>query len=475
MTFSAEGLPQGLLLDRSTGRITGSLERAGEHTVTLEATNSKGRAERKFRIVAGDTICLTPALGWNSFNTYDVRVNQKQILEAAHAMAESGLSRHGWSVITCDDGWQGQRGGKWSAIQPNEGFTDISGMVAEIHSLGLKAGIYSTPWITSYGHRIGGSSDNENGSWSPDYTRQNRDSWSQKFPFVVGKYHFAEKDARQFADWGFDYLKYDWEPIHEPEAKEMALALRASGRDIVYSLSNNAHRTLLAEIAAVSPWANSWRITGDVHDNWRDVANSAFGQDSWAPFCRPGHFNDPDMLVVGNVGWGHPHPSHLTPDEQYTQMSAWSLLSAPLILGCDLRKLDAFTLGLITNDEVLDIDQDELCRQAVCVLKQGELEAYAKPLADGSLAVGLFNRGESPSPMTVTWWDLKLSGPQELRNVWSQSDLGTFDGRFQSPPIARHGVILLKITPSSKPSVTRVTASVSNPSSPSTPRTAPAN
>jgi len=447
MTFSADGLPAGLRLDPSTGLITGTLNAKGEHSVILRATNAAGSAEKKFRIIVGDTICLTPSLGWNSFNTYDVRVNQKQILEAAHAMAESGLSRHGWNTVTCDDGWQGQRGGRWNAIQPNEGFPDIAGMVSEIHGLGLKAGIYSTPWVTSYGHRVGGSSENADGSWSADFTKQHNDSWSQKFPFVIGRYHFAEKDAHQMADWGFDYLKYDWEPIHEPDVREMAEAIRSSGHDIVYSLSNNAHRTLLREISGVSQWANSWRITGDVHDNWRDVANSAFGQDAWAPYSRPGHYNDPDMLVVGNVGWGHPHPSHLTPDEQYTQISMWSLLSAPLILGCDLRKLDPFTMGLITNDEVLDIDQDELCKQALCVLKQGELEAYAKPMADGSLAVGLFNRGEKAAPMTVNWSDLKLKGPQRLRNVWSQKDLGTFDGTFDSTPIASHGVLLLRFYP----------------------------
>jgi alpha-galactosidase len=153
---------------------------------------------------------------------------------------------------------------------------------------------------------------------------------------------------------------------------------------------------------------------------------------------------------VGNVGWGHPHPSDLTPDEQYTQISMWSLLSAPLILGCDLRKLDPFTLSLLTNDEVLDIDQDELCKQAVCVLKTGDLEAYAKPLADGSVVVGFFNRGERPSPMKISWSDLKISGPQTLRNVWSQKDLEVSDASFETPPIGRHGVILVKFTPAPK-------------------------
>jgi alpha-galactosidase len=446
MKFAADNLPAGLKLDADTGQITGQLNQKREYPVVFHAQNALGQADRPFKIVVGDAIGLTPAMGWNSFNTYDVRVNQSQILEAAHAMIDSGLAQHGWTYINCDDGWQGARGGQWNAIQPNEGFPDIAGMATEIHTLGLKAGIYSTPWVTSYGKRIGGSSEDPDGKWNPSFENKNPNNHSQKFPFAIAQYHFAAVDAKQLAAWGFDYLKYDWAPIHAADTKEMWDALHATNRDIIFSLSNNGLYTLLKEIADVSPYANSWRITDDVHDKWKNVADSAFGQDAWVPFSRPGHFNDPDMLVVGVVGWGHPHPTHLTPDEQYTQISMWSLLSAPLILGCDLRKLDPFTLSLITNDEVLDVEQDSLGKQATCVSKNGDLEVYAKPLDDGTWAVGLINRGEVSADVTLNWDDLKLTGKQVVRDLWRQKDIGIFDKNFSSP-VVPHGVVLLRITP----------------------------
>ena len=445
MQFSAGPLPSGLQLDAATGRISGALSTTGTYTVTLHAQNALGQTDRPFKIIVGQEVGLVPAMGWNSFNTYGVRVNQTQILAAAHAMVDSGLALHGWTYINTDDGWQGARGGDLNAIQPNPGFPDIAGMVSEIHGLGLKAGIYSTPWVTSYGRRIGGTSEDPDGKWSPDFARQNKRDHSQKFPFAIGKIHFASADAKQFAQWGFDYLKYDWAPIHAPDAKEMYDALGASGRDLIFSLSNNGLYTLLKEIQAVSPYANSWRTTDDVHDNWQNVSNSAFNEDPWAPYARPGHFNDPDMLVVGNVGWGHPHPTHLTPDEQYTQISMWCLLSAPLILGCDLRKLDPFTFGLITNDEVLDVDQDSLGKQATCVAKDGDINIYAKPLEDGSLAVGFVNRGPAPEKAVLHWGDILVAGPQMVRDLWRQKELGIFSDHY-SAQIAPHGVVLLKLT-----------------------------
>jgi len=445
MKFAADNLPLGLALDADTGQITGSLNQTGEYHVIIHAQNALGQADRPFKIVVGDMIGLTPAMGWNSFNTYDVKVTQEQILTAAHAMVNSGLAQHGWTYINCDDGWQGARGGDFNAIQPNEGFPDMTGMVNEIHGLGLKAGIYSTPWVTSYGRRIGGSSEDPQGKWDPSFAN-NKDNHSQKFPYAIATYHFAVPDAKQIAAWGFDYLKYDWAPIHAADTKEMSDALHDTGRDIIFSLSNNGLHTLLKEISDVAPLANSWRTTDDVHDNWNNVSNSAYNEDPWASYAGPGHFNDPDMLVIGPVGWGHPHPSLLTPDEQYTQISMWCLLSAPLILGCDLSKLDPFTTSLITNDEVLDIDQDSLGKQATCVSHNGDLKVYAKPLEDGSWAVGLCNTGKDSATVTLKWDDLKLLGEQAVRDLWRQKDLGTFDQEFSSP-VASHGVVLLRIRP----------------------------
>lgn len=445
MEFSADGLPEGVALDPATGWITGASKQAGTYPVMLHAKNSLGVTDRAFKIVVGHDIGLAPAMGWNSYNTYGQKVNQAQILAAAHAMADSGLAQHGWSYVNTDDGWQGPRGGEFNAIQPNPGFPDIAGMVKEIHGLGLKAGIYSTPWVTSYGRRIGGSSEDPDGKWDASFAKVNPHDHSQKFPFAIGRYHFATQDAKQMAQWGFDYLKYDWAPIHAPDVKEMDDALRATGRDIVFSLSNNGLYTLLNEIKEVSPYANSWRTTDDVHDKWEMISNSAFGEDPWAPSARPGHYNDPDMLVVGVIGWGHPHPTRLTPDEQYTQVTMWCLLSAPLILGCDLQKLDPFTTSLITNDEVLDVDQDSLGRQAMCVSKDGDLNVYAKPLEDGSWAVGLVNRGVAAAPVTLHWGDIHLTGPQVVRDLWRQKDIGSFNNEF-SANVAPHGVVLVKVT-----------------------------
>jgi alpha-galactosidase len=447
MKFSADGLPSGLHLDKATGRITGILNKEGEYQIVFHAKNSLGRAQRPFKIVVGDQIGLTPAMGWNNYNLTGAHIDQKTVLAQAHALVDSSLAQHGWIYCNTDDGWQGLRGGEFNAIQPNvKDFPDIGGMVKEIHSLGLKAGIYSSPWVTTYDRHIGGTSENADGQWSRDYAKANNHDHSQKFPFAIGKYHFAVQDARQFAAWGFDYLKYDWAPVHTDATKEMDDALRATHRDFVFSLSNNGTYTLLNEIGDVSQHANSWRVTDDVHDNWRNVTNSAFRQDAWAPYSRPGHFNDPDMLVVGVLGWGRPHHTHLTADEQYTQISMWCLLSAPLLLGCDLQKLDPFTYSLISNDEVLDVDQDSLGKQATCISQNGDISIFAKPLDDGRLAVGLFNRGPASANASFNWTDLNLTGKQVVRDLWCQKDLGIFDGQFSSP-VASHGVVLICISP----------------------------
>jgi alpha-galactosidase len=447
MQFSAVGLPRGLQLDAETGRITGVLRKRGAYEVVLQASNSLGQTERSFKIVGGDQIGLTPVMGWNSYNLTGAHIDEKIILAQAHAMVESGLAEHGWAYCNTDDAWQGLRGGEFNAIQPDpKDFPDIAGMVKEIHGLGLKAGIYSSPWVTTYDRHIGGSSESPDGTWSRDYAKTNRNDHSRKFPFAIGKYHFAKADARQFAAWGFDYLKYDWAPVHADATKEMFNALRRTHRDFVFSLSNNGTYTLLKEIGQVSEYANSWRVTDDVHDNWKNVAKSAFSQDAWAPYSHPGHFNDPDMLVIGVVGWGRPHPTHLTPNEQYTQISMWCLLSAPLLLGCDLQKIDPFTYGLISNDDVLDIDQDSLGKQAVRVGGEGDLKVYAKPLDDGSLAVGLFNAGVTGATVTANWRDLKLTDKQDVRDLWRQKDLGLFTDKFEAT-VGPHGVVLLRISP----------------------------
>jgi alpha-galactosidase len=212
---------------------------------------------------------------------------------------------------------------------------------------------------------------------------------------------------------------------------------------VVFSLSNS---TPFTNAPALSLIANCWRTTGDIRDNWDSMSKKGFGQDKWRTFSKTGHWNDPDMLVVGHVGWGTPHPSNLTPDEQYTHITLWSLLSAPLLLGCDLEKLDEFTLNLLCNDEVLAVNQDALGDQAVTIAKDGDLRVYAKKLEDGSRAVGLFNAGSNNvATVSVNWSDLKISGKQTVRDLWRQKDLGKFSDKFELT-IPPHGAEMVKIS-----------------------------
>ena len=445
MTFSVDNLPDGLAVDSINGQITGSIKKRGEYDVVFHAKNDKGEDTKKFRIVVGDKIALTPPMGWNSWNCWAWTVSADKVLRSAKAMTASGLDAHGWSYINIDDTWQGKRDPKTHALQGNERFPDMKMLCDEIHALGLKAGIYSTPWITSYGGYPGESSDDPEGAW----TKGLKDAKH------FGKYPFIEADAAQYGAWGFDYLKYDWDPIDVPHVKAMSQALRKSGRDIVFSLSNNAPFTHAADWAE---WANCWRTTGDIFDSWTTpgqgyqftISEIGFSQDRWAPYAGPGHWNDPDMLVVGYVGWGNPHPTNLTPDEQYTHITMWCMLSAPLLIGCDLDRLDAFTLNLLSNDEVLAIDQDALGKQATRVATLGAVDIYLKDLEDGGKALAFFNRG--PASTTIDFNKLNfigIYGAHHVRDLWRQRDLPDVTGKYGEifkVTVAAHSAELYKFT-----------------------------
>jgi alpha-galactosidase len=453
MTFSAKGLPAGLKLDARTGRITGALKTKGDFVVTLRAENSLGTAEKKFRIVGGDQMALTPPMGWNSWNCFAGAVSAEHVKSAADAMVKSGLINHGWTYINVDDFWQNHRDSqdptlhgefrdKGGFIVPNARFPDMKGLADYIHSLGLKAGLYSSP-----------------GPWTCGGCAA---SWKHE-----------QQDAQTYAKWGFDYLKYDWcsygeiasggdptatnIPLWGKTAKDDAGAiypykvmgqfLRAQNRDIVFSLCQYG-------MADVWKWGgsvdgNCWRTTGDITDTWRSLSSIGFRQDKAAPYAKPGNWNDPDMLIVGQVGWGNLHPTRLTPDEQYTHISLWCLLSAPLLIGCDMTKFDDFTLNLLSNDEVLALDQDALGKEATCVLTNDTVHVYEKELADGGRALGFFNLGTTPVSQEFTaLTQFGIAGKQHVRDLWRQKDLADVNAADGVLPltIPAHGVVLCKFT-----------------------------
>jgi alpha-galactosidase len=453
MKFSAENLPRGLKLDAKTGHITGTLKTKGEFIVTLRAYNSLGKAEKKFRIVCGDTIALTPPMGWNSWNCFAGAVSEEKVKSAADAMVKSGLINHGWTYINVDDYWQNHRDStdltlrgefrdKDGVIIPNSRFPDMKGMADYIHGLGLKAGLYSSP-----------------GPWTCGGCAA---SWQHE-----------EQDAQTYAKWGFDYLKYDWCSYGDIALKEMTNVMMVQlwgktapddasaidpyklmgkfmveqKRDMVFSLCQYG-------MADVWKWGgsvngNCWRTTGDIVDTWRSLSSIGFKQDNAAPYAKPGNWNDPDMLIVGQVGWGNLHPTRLTPDEQYTHISLWCLLSAPLLIGCDMTKFDDFTLNLLSNDEVLAIDQDALGKEATCVIKDGDLRVYEKKLEDGGRALGFFNLGSTTAKMDFNQLaSLGYQGRLHVRDLWRQSDLPDVDAANGVLPltIPAHGVVLYKLT-----------------------------
>ena len=448
--FSATNLPSGLQLDAKTGIITGKVSRTGKYIATLKAKNSNGESIKQLTIKIGDTIALTPPMGWNGWNSWAREIDQEKVIASADAMVKMGLANHGWTYINIDDAWQGQRSSKNNAIQPNDKFPSFKKMTDYIHGLGLKLGIYSTPWITSYAGFSGGSSNLDNGFF-PDSIRNNKRAFR-----YIGKYRFENEDALQMAEWGVDYLKYDWR-IEVPSAERMSVALKNSGRDIFYSISNSAPFSHVKEWTRLT---NSYRTGPDIRDSWLSLYVSAFTLDKWSPYGGPGHWNDPDMMILGNVTTGSPlHPTRLTPDEQYSHVSLFSLLAAPLLIGCPIEQLDAFTLNLLTNDEVIAINQDPMGKPARLLKEENGVQVWLKQLENKEYAIGMFNiNGYAKTPQSYFRWGdekpvsftldltkLGLKGKYNIRNVWTQQNLGTFENTFKTS-IRHHGVVMIKLS-----------------------------
>jgi hypothetical protein len=424
--YEVKNLPQGLVVNPETGIIIGALQKEGQYKMTLLAKNTKGQAEREFTVKVGDVLALTPPMGWNSWNCWGMSVTEAKVRSSAQALIDKGLIDYGWTYINIDDAWQAGQRTSDGILQANELFPDLKGLGDWLHEQGLKFGIYSSPGTLTCGEHL-------------------------------GSYQYEAIDAKQYAQWGVDYLKYDWcsygevfdrEGDHSTSAymkpyQVMQKQLLAQNRDIVYSLCQYGFKDVWEWGAAVD--GNCWRTTWDITDTWKSLKDIGFSQDRLYPFAKPGHWNDPDMLIVGRVGWGdHLHPTGLTVDEQYTHISLWSLLASPLLIGCDISRLDEFTLNLLTNSEVIAVNQDPLGKQAQRVSVDGNIQIYLKELEDGGKAIGFFNLGENDETYTADFSKLGVSGIKELRDIWRQTNLPV-SGNSLSINIPTHGVIFLKV------------------------------
>jgi alpha-galactosidase len=353
-------------------------------------------------------LARTPPMGWNSWNKFGRGISDLIIREIADALVTSGMRDAGYVYVNIDDAWQGTRDDKGN-IRPNEKFPDMKALADYVHSRGLKLGIYSSPGPrTCAGYE--------------------------------GSYNHEEQDARTFAGWGIDYLKYDWcsaGRVMKPEQmraayQKMGEALRATGRPIVYSLCQYGQQN-------VGEWGakaggNLWRTTGDIRDTWESMTAIGFDkQFGWDRYAGPGRWNDPDMLEVGNGG--------MTTNAYRTHFSLWALLAAPLLAGNDVRAMTPETRSILLNLDVIAVNQDPLGKQATRMFKDGDAEVWVKPLADGSEAIGLFNRGSEFREIGTL-----VPTPARIRDLWTRREIRIIgeELRLDVPP---HGVVLIRATP----------------------------
>jgi alpha-galactosidase len=371
-----------------------------------------------------NSLAQTPPMGWNSWNKFGCKVSEELIKTVADAMATNGMKDAGYEYVVIDDCWQVKRDDDGFIVADAQQFpSGIKALADYIHGKGLKFGIYSDAGAMTCAKRPG--------SQGHEY-----------------------QDAIQYGRWGVDYLKYDWCSTGTRNAQEayslMSKALLSTGRPIVFSM---------CEWGTAKPWlwgagiGNLWRTTGDITDKfssnrkWEDgsccelgmveILDLQVGIDSYA---GPGHWNDPDMLEVGNGG--------MTTPEYRAHFSFWALLAAPLLSGNDVRSMSADTKEILLNKEVIAVDQDALGREGHRVSKNGDLEVWSRPLKDGGRAVILFNRGTAPSDISVTWGQRAYPGhlSAKVRDLWEHKDLGSFTGSYKAA-VAPHSVVMVKILP----------------------------
>jgi alpha-galactosidase len=365
-------------------------------------------------------LAATPPMGWNSWNHFATKVTDADVRAAADILVSSGMRDAGYIYVNIDDAWQGERDAQ-GVLHPNSKFPDMKALAAYVHSKGLKLGIYSGPGPKTCGG-------------------------------YVGSYQHEEQDAKMWADWGIDYLKYDMcsmgriinkEANGDPQKhleldkgvyEKMHKALLATGRPIVFSLCQYGWDDVWKWGPEVG--GNLWRTTGDISDNYTRMSEIGFMQFNLAPYAAPGHWNDPDMLEVGNGGMTH--------DEYITHMSLWVILAAPLLAGNDLSKMTDDTKAILMNKGAIAIDQDKLGKQGYRVSAAGSTEIWEKPLSDGSKAVGLFNRGDSESSITLDLKSVGFGAGAKLDDIWADKDVMESGGSY-TVQVPMHGAVLLKV------------------------------
>lgn len=442
LTVIVDGLPDTISYDAKSQMLKGTTtisepedtnatdeekpEPTAEYKLTITATNTEGTDQKEVLLTIGKGLAKTPPMGYNSWNCFGKEVTERNIRDAAEGFVNTGMIDYGWTYVCVDDAWSAkERDKETMRLTGNERFPDMKKLADDIHDMGLKFGIYS-----DVGY----------------YT-------CQKHPGSRG-YDFLDADT--YASWGVDYIKSDWCYARgmgaEASFKTLGLAIKQTNRDMVLCVCTPGLTDPWTYAEAVG--GNLWRTGTDIRDNWHSVYTRVSEKHySLYEYAKPGHWNDPDMLVVGKVGWGDPlHDSELTPNQQYSHISLWSILAAPLLVGCDMAQVDDFTLGLLTNAEIIAVDQDILGKQGQRIIQEDRMEVWKKELNDGSYAVGIFNF--KPTELdetalrdyTLTWESIGLSGPQKVRDLWRQKDLGTFKEDFKVQ-LQEYGCIMLKVSP----------------------------
>ena len=427
MKYAVEGLPEGVVLDPGKGVLSGSCQVEGDYPLVFTATNDKGSASAPFTLKVGTEIGLTPPMGWNSWNCWALSVSQEKVMASAAALINRGLADYGYSYMNIDDAWEAEYRTPDGRIEANEKFPDMKALGDYLHSNGLKFGIYSSPGD----HTCGG---------------------------FLGSLDHEQLDAEVWNSWGVDYLKYDWcgySKVFEasPDKSDAAYIrpylkmqqyLREQPRDIFYSLCQYGWGRVWEWGAFID--ANSWRTSNDINDTWESLYETGFvRQPDLYPYAGPGHWNDPDMLIVGKVGWSSSlRDSRLTPDEQYTHISLWSLLAANMLIGCDLSQIDDFTFNLLCNNEVNAVNQDVLGKQAHRDVDEDGIQIWSRPLSDGGTAVGIFNLNETSVPVRLSEALGQIGLKAEtVRDLWRQTDIPTEETYMILP----HGVRYIKVKP----------------------------